>query len=335
MGLRRQDNCGILYTREVRQMRHFGYACINMGFSSRPKSKRITTNRSMIRRTFDERGIKYASELALQNIQDLHTILQWNLENDIYFYRLSSNIFPWASEYDMEDLPDYEQILEACQKVGNFAQQHNMRLTSHPGPFNKLASPKERVFNIAKTDLTVHADVFDMIGLPRTPYAKLNIHVGAAYGDKPFALDNFCRNFERLPESVRSRLTVENDDRQSLYSTQELYDGVYKRIGIPIVFDYHHHRLHPGGLTERQALELALSTWPSDIVPVVHYAESRSIEYGNPKIKPQAHSDYVYNFLDHYGKTFDVMIEAKHKELALLKYRNMLVGGFDANTKQN
>jgi UV DNA damage endonuclease len=196
-----------------------------------------------------------------------------------------------------------------------------MRLTSHPGPFNKLASPKERVFQLTKTDLSVHADLFDLIGLPRTPYAKLNIHVGAAYGDKPFALDNFCRNFDRLPESVRSRLTVENDDKTSLYSTKELYEGVYKRIGIPIVFDFHHHMLHPDGQTEQEALELALSTWPRSITPVVHYAESRSVEYNNPKIKPQAHSDYINGPINDYGHCVDVMIEAKHKELALLRYR--------------
>ena len=301
-------------------MRNYGYACINKGFSERPKSKRITTNRTMIKRTFKEKGIGYASELALQNVRDLNKILQWNLENDIYFYRLSSDIIPWASEYEMEELPDYGLILAVCKKAGNFAKQHGMRLTSHPGPFNKLASPKERVFQLTYKDLKVHGDLFDMIGLPRTPYAKLNIHVGAAYGDKPFALDNFCRNFERLPENVRTRLTVENDDKTSLYSTKELYDGVYKRIGIPIVFDYHHHMLHPGGQTEQEALETALSTW-GDIKPVVHYAESRSVEYNNPKIKPQAHSDMIRNPFNDYGHNLDVMIEAKHKELALLEYR--------------
>ena len=304
-------------------MRNYGYACINMGFSNRPKSQRITTNRTMIKRTFFEKGIGYASELALQNVRDLYKILEWNLENDIYFYRLSSDIIPWASEYEMEELPDYNLILAAAMKAGNFAREHGMRLTSHPGPFNKLASPKERVFQLTYKDLKVHGDLFDMIGLPRTPYAKLNIHVGAAYGDKPFALDNFCRNFERLPENVRSRLTVENDDKTSLYSTLELYEGVYKRIGIPIVFDYHHHMLHPGGQTEQEALELALSTW-GDIKPVVHYAESRSVEQNNPKIKPQALSDMIRNPFDDYGNEFDVMIEAKHKELALLEYRDIM-----------
>ena len=304
-------------------MKNFGYACINQGFSTRPKSKRITTNRTMIKRTFHERGIAYASELALQNLRDLRTILEWNLENDIYFFRISSDIIPWASEYDLRDMPNYGAIHAAALSAGNFARQHGMRITSHPGPFNKLASPKERVFQLTATDLTVHGDLFDLIGLPRTPYAKLNIHVGAAYGDKPFALDNFCRNFERLPDNVRSRLTVENDDKTSLYSTLELYEGVYKRIGIPIVFDYHHHMLHTGGQTEQEALELALSTW-GDIKPVVHYAESRSLEHGNPKIKPQAHSDRIVRPFDDYGHDLDVMIEAKHKELALLRYRDIL-----------
>lgn len=305
-------------------MRNYGYACINKTFSDRPKKQRITTNRTMIKRTFMEKGITYASELALQNVRDLYKILQWNFLNDIYFYRLSSDIIPWASEYEMEELPDYGLILAACKKAGNFAREHGMRLTSHPGPFNKLASPKERVFQLTYNDLKVHGDLFDMIGLPRTPYAKLNIHVGAAYGDKPFALDNFCRNFERLPENVRSRLTVENDDKASLYCTEELYEGVYKRIGIPIVFDYHHHALHPGTQTEQEALEMAFSTWSRMIIPVVHYAESRSVEYDNPKIKPQAHSDYVVNEFNDYGHCMDVMIEAKHKELALLKYRDII-----------
>jgi len=301
-------------------MKNYGYACINKFFSERPKSQRITTNRTMIKRTFEDRGIAYASELALQNLRDLHKILEWNLQNNIYFFRMSSSILPWASEYNIEEMPNFGAIHAAALAVGNYARRHQMRLTSHPGPFNKLASPQERVYKLTAADLTVHAELFDLIGLPRSPYAKLNIHVGAAYGDKSFALDNFCRNFERLPESVRSRLTVENDDKASLYSTKELYDGVYKRIGIPIVFDYHHHMLHPGNQSEQEALEMALSTW-GGTKPVVHYAESRSIEHGNPKIKPQAHSDRIIRAFDDYGYDLDVMIEAKYKEQALLEYR--------------
>ena len=96
-------------------MNHLGYACINMGFSSLPKSQRITTNR-MIKRTFTERGIEYASE-STAKLGDLYTILEWNLENDIYFYRLSSDIIPWASEYSLTDMPNFGAIHAAAAKA--------------------------------------------------------------------------------------------------------------------------------------------------------------------------------------------------------------------------
>jgi UV DNA damage endonuclease len=168
--------------------------------------------------------------------------------------------------------------------------------------------------------LEIHGEFFDMLGLPRNHYAKINIHVGAAYGNKPVALDTFVRNFERLPESITSRLTVENDDRESLYSTLELFEGVYPRTGIPIVFDYHHHGFCTGGLSEKDALEIAISTW-GDIKPVVHYSESRAEEKKDSKIRAHAHSDFVNGPIDDYGYDLDVMIEAKAKELALLGLR--------------
>ena len=301
--------------------KNYGYACINMQLSNPQdygghKNDRITTNRSMIKRTFQERGIEYASSLSLLNVLDLQKILEWNVEHGINFFRLSSNVFPWASEYQLCDMPDYEAIWDACESTGNYVKKHGIRITSHPGPFNKLASPKERVFENTKRDLEIHGELFDMLGLPRDHYAKINIHVGAAYNNKPVALDTFVANFERLPESVTSRLTVENDDRQSLYSTKELYEGLFRRTGIPIVFDYHHHGFCTGDLTEKQALELAISTW-GQIKPVVHYSESRAEEKKDPKIRAHAHSDYVNGPVDDYGYDLDVMIEAKAKELAL------------------
>jgi UV DNA damage endonuclease len=138
------------------------------------------------------------------------------------------------------------------------------------------------------------------------------------------ALDNFCKNFKRLSQAVQSRLTVENDDKPSLYTVRELHDNIYKRIGIPVVFDYHHHDLHSGGQSEHEALDMALSTWPVGIRPVVHYSESRSVEHGDPKIKPQAHSDSYVRPINTYGREMDIMLEAKHKELALFKMRQLM-----------
>jgi len=306
--------------------RRLGYACINMQlsnpreFADAPRgTQRITTNRTMIKRTFLAEGTRYASELGLQNVKDLYKILQWNQKNGFDFFRLSSNLFPWASEYGWDELPDIEPICQWLRRAGDFAKEHGHRITTHPGPFNKLTSDDERIIQNTIRDLTIHGWVFDQMGLPRTPWAKINIHVGATYGDKQKACDNFCRNFERLPESVRSRLTVENDDKASLYSVLDLYKLIYARIGTPIVFDYHHHKFCTGGLSEEYALRLAADTW-GDVVPVTHYSESRAEEQGDPKIKPQAHSDYVYDYIETYGQEVDCMIEAKHKELAVTKW---------------
>ena len=304
----------------INSMNSIGYACINMNLS---KSKpRVTTNRSMIKRTFTEKGLPYASELTLQNCKDLLTILKWNKSNGFDFFRMSSDIIPWASEYDICDLPDYDDIKKVLRECGDYVTNNNIRVTTHPGPFNVLTSPHPHVVDNCIKDLSIHGEVFDMMGLSRTPFNKINIHIGGVYGDKDSAMKRFCENFERLPESVKSRLTVENDDKASMYSVVDLYDGVYKVIGIPIVFDYHHHRFNDGGLSEQQALEVAISTW-GNIVPVVHYSESRSKEQLDESIRPQAHSDYVYDYIDTYGHRVDIMVEAKAKELAVLKYREL------------
>ena len=304
-------------------MENIGYACQNMQLSTLGKGKRITMNRSCIKRTFTERGINYISEISLKNCYDLEKLIHWNEDNGIKFFRLSSDLIPWASEINIEDLPDIDEMKEVLSRAGNYALSVGQRLTSHPGQFNVLCSPTDRVVERCIIDLTIHGKIFDMLQQPRSPYAKINIHLGGAYGDKESAMKRWVENFKRLPKCVSTRITVENDDKASMYSVRDLYDGVYKKTGVPIVFDYHHHRFCSGDLSEQQALELAMSTWPSDVVPVVHYSESRSIEQEDPKIKPQAHSDYVYDYIDTYGNKVDIMVEAKAKELAVAKYKEI------------
>jgi UV DNA damage endonuclease len=311
-------------------MHNLGYACINMSLSypsewgDKPKgTPKITTNRTMIRKTFNEKGLDYVSSLALQNCLDLEKIIEWNEQHGIKFYRMSSNLFPWASEYRFEQLPDYEEIAASLKRSGELASVYGQRITTHPGPFNKLTSPRDKVIQNTITDLEVHGKIFDMMGLPQTPYAKINIHVGAHYNDKPMAVDNFCRNFEKLSSSVRSRLTVENDDKASLYSTKELYEGVYERIGIPIVFDYHHHKFCDGGQDEEEALLTACMTW-DDVRPVVHYSQSRAIEHNDPKIRGNAHSDSYWLPINLYNLDLDIMLECKHKEFGLYKMRELM-----------
>ncbi len=287
---------------------NLGYACINMSMG-----KKVTTNRAMVKRTFQTKGLDYVSELALANAKDIIKILEWNRMNGIKFFRLSSALIPWGDHIDITQLKDYKEIKSELKKAGDFAKFHNMRITSHPGPFVVLTSPKEEVVTNAIADLELHAKVFDMMGLSKTPYNKINIHCNGVYGDKQSAMDRFCKNFKRLSSSVRSRLTVENDDKATMYSVLDLM-YIHQKIGIPIVFDYHHHKFCTGGLTEEEAMQLAASTWPDGITPIVHYSEPKE---GN---KPQAHADYIKEIPDTYGVDVDIMVEAKAKELAILPF---------------
>lgn len=299
-----------------------GYACINLSLQTDKKNK-ITCNRSMIKRTFQARGIKYASELARLNTEDLLPILIWNHENNVKVFRMTSCLFPWASEYMLEDLPDFVAIADNLKKAGDFAKEKGIRLSFHPGPFNILTSTKEHVVKNAIVDLTIPGKTMDMMGLPRSHWSKINIHIGASYGDRKSAITRWLNNFDRLPDSVKTRLTLENDDRPSLFSTKDLYEGVYKEAGVPIVFDYHHHRFRNDGESEKECHDMAFESWGS-VRPCFHYSESSSEKEGSNK-RPNAHSDYIYDKIQDYGKDFDIVIEAKAKEKALLRYRETLL----------
>jgi len=299
-----------------------GYACINLSLQSDKKNK-ITCNRSMIKRTFAKKGIKYASGLARLNTDNLLPILEWNHRNNIRVFRMTSCLFPWASEYVLEDLPDFSQIAKNLKEAGNFAIEKGIRLSFHPGPFNILTSVKPHVVKNTIADLTIHGKTMDLMGLPRSHWAKINIHIGASYGDRESAMTRWIENFEKLPDCVKSRLTVENDDRGSLFSTKDLYYGVYKRAGVPIVFDYHHHKFRNDGESEAESHSMACETW-GKIRPCFHYSESSSEKEGSGK-RPNAHSNYIYDKIDNYGKNIDIVIEAKAKELALLSYRDSYV----------
>lgn len=300
-------------------MIRLGYACINMELQEK---QGVQCSRSMIRRTFDQRGIKYASELALQNCLDLEKVVKWNNQMGVKVFRVTSCLFPWASEYNIDDMPDIEQISAALGRAGDLAAAGGQRLSLHPGPFNILASDTERVVQNCIIDLKIHQKMMDLMKQPESHWAKINIHVGAAKGNREKALDTWCRNFELLPQGVQKRLTVENDDKENLYSIKMLYDGIYKRTGVPIVADQHHHECGPQDLPWSEALPLAASTW-GDVRPTCHLSNSRQLE--DPKENRNAHSDWYYTPFIDCGLEVDVVLEAKMKERALFKYKRDFV----------
>ena len=295
-----------------------GYCCINLSLAD----QKITANRGMIKRTFAAKGPEYCGELAHQNVKDILKILRWNVANDIYVYRMSSDVFPWMSEYEIRELPNFYQILMDLRRIGQFVSAHGIRLSMHPGQFDVLCSPSESVVNKTIKDLNQHSEIMDLMGLQVSHQFPINIHVGGTYGDKESAAKRFCQNFQRLSPSAQARLVVENDDKAAQYSVSDLYKMIYMRIGTPITFDFHHHRFNDGGLSEEEALKLAARTWGM-YTQLTHYSSCKKT-FEDPEVIARSHADYVYERIKDYGLSFDCEVEAKAKDLAVIRYRKSL-----------
>jgi UV DNA damage endonuclease len=278
----------------------------------------ITINRGMIRKTWLEQGLPRAGDLAEQNLKDLYKILEWNVAHDIQVYRMSSDIFPWMSEYSFEDLPNFIELCSIMKRIGEYVHQHDLRISFHPGQFDVLASPNPEVVSKTIYDLDQHARIMDLMFLPKSHQFPINIHIGGSYGDKHSAMERFCDNFKRLSPSTKARLVVENDDKPSQFGVIDLFNGVYKVVGCPITFDHFHHRFCTNDISAEQAALLAASTW-GDITPLQHFSSSKSL-YEDASVINRSHADYVYDSIPDYGFDVDVEIEAKAKDLALLRY---------------
>ena len=300
-------------------MKNIGYCCIPMGCNEgKPKKEHITVNRGMVRRTFDAKGLPYVSELVIENLKDTLKVLDYNLKNHIYIYRLSSDSFPWMSEYEFSDLPNFKLIQVLMAQIGEKIKSNNIRVSYHPGPFNVLASENPSVVEKTIKELNKHAELMDLMNLDKTTFYPINIHINTTKPTREEAAVRFCEQFENLSESCKLRLVVENDDGPNQYSTKILYDLIYKKIGIPITHDFHHHNYGPQDISQEEAIKLACSTW-GDIKPMTHMSSPKTLE--DTSGKQTAHADYIYEEIKTFGLDFDTELECKMKDLALLRYR--------------
>jgi UV DNA damage endonuclease len=295
-----------------------GYCCISLGINEGlSKKQEILVNRGMVKKTFESKGLPYVSELIINNLKDTIKILDYNIKNNIKIYRLSSDSFPWMSEYNFMELPNFNTIKNLLSDIGNKVKTNDLRVSYHPGPFNVLASENNTVVKKTIFELNQHAELMDLMGLDQTTYYPINIHINTTKKTRELAAKRFCDNFNLLSESCKKRLTIENDDKLSQYSVKILYDLIHKNIGIPIVFDQLHFKLGPQDLSMEESLRLALSTWKTK--PLTHMASSAKNE--NPNGLERSHADYIYEKIETFGLIFDTEIESKAKDLAVLKYQ--------------
>jgi UV DNA damage endonuclease len=299
-------------------MNKIGYCCICLGINEgKSKKDLISVNRGMVKKTFETKGLSYVSELTILNLQDALKILDYNIKHNIKVYRMSSEMFPWFTHYSFSDLPKFDTIKLLLHKIGKVVKENDIRVGFHAPPFDVLGSENPDVVEKSIDSLNKHAQLLDMMGLEQSTYYSINIHINTTQPTREDAAKRFCENFHRLSDSSKKRLTIENDDKESQYSVKMLHELVYKKIGIPIIFDQLHFKLGPKDQTMEEALKLALSTWK--VKPLTHMASS--IHNENPKGLERAHADYIYEKIETFGLEFDCEIESKAKDLAVLKYR--------------
>ncbi|MBI5103747.1 MAG: UV DNA damage repair endonuclease UvsE [Solirubrobacterales bacterium] len=284
---------------------------------------------------------RWQSEPSLGvSLDHLEAVLGYCDDHDLRMYRMATALAPYASHPDLPQFRDApRRFADRLAEVGARARELGIRLSTHPGQYTVLNSEDERIRGLAVEELEVQAELLDGMGQP--PEAIVVLHVGGAAGGEQAAMDRFCRGFELLSEAARARLVVENDDRT--FSLRQVL-GLSERIGRPVVWDIlHHHCNDPDRIPDREALELALATWPAGVVPKIHYSTPKTaVEEVRKKVGrrverrlvlPQlrAHADTIDPIgFEHFvtetaaGLDFDVMLEAKAKDLAVLALRDAL-----------
>ncbi|MBC2398463.1 UV DNA damage repair endonuclease UvsE [Clostridium tetanomorphum] len=283
-----------------------GYACIPMTIDA-------TTTRRFILKNF---SFDKFYDCVKLNLQDLNTILKYNLDNNIFMFRISSDIIPFGS-HSINNLNWTKIFKEDLDNIGNFIKSNNIRVSMHPGQY----TPTEDVMKKSIKDIEYHCLFLDSLGVDYSN--KIILHIGGAYNDKLSSLKRFKENFKKLSNSAQKRLVLENDERNfNIYDVLDICDI----LNIPAVFDNLHHKFNPGKSEDIYSiLERVCKTWCEyDGSMKLHYSDSDETK------KAGAHSKHINieNFLNYYKKVEsfnpDIMLEVKDKDISAIECVNSL-----------
>jgi UV DNA damage endonuclease len=286
-----------------------GYPCINRGIGCTANS------------TF--RLASYAEERLVQKVENnldcLFKILQYNVQNGFYFFRISSDLVPFAS-HPVCTFDWAGHFRGQFRKVGEFIKEHDIRISMHPDQFVVINAQKDDVVERSVRELEYHCTVLDEMALDST--AKIQIHLGGVYGDKHSAIDRFIENYNSLSKTLKSRLVIENDDRS--YSLEDCL-SVHEKIGIPVIFDVFHHQCLNNGEKVRQGLKISSTTWKkSDGIPMVDYSSQQRGQRPGSHAKTLDIAIFKKFVQETRGLDFDLMLEIKDKETSALKALKIL-----------
>lgn len=281
-----------------------GYPCINRSLECRGN------------RTF--RLASYSTDrmagTVASNLDCLDRILDFNRVHGILFFRITSDLIPFAS-HPVCTFPWEIRFRKSFARIGDFIRQNRMRISMHPDQFTLINSIREDVYRRSVAELDYHCRVLDLMGLDST--AKIQIHVGGVYGDQPSGIQRFARRYQDLDERIRRRLVIENDDR--LYKLSDCLE-IHRLTGVPVLFDVFHHRLNNRGEPVSICLEKSAETWgQKDGLLMVDYSSSK------PGARTGSHAmsididDFIAFIKGSDPVDFDLMLEIKDKEVSALK----------------
>lgn len=284
-----------------------GYACINESMKPRSfKSYRL--------KSLEDHGLDYMRQRVIHNMKLLADILEWNVAHGIHMYRVSSDLIPLATHPEVRRLFDWRwdadpELLGLLEDIRGYRELHGIRLSMHPDQYTVLNSIRKEVVRDSIAYLEYHGRLLTRMG-----GGDIIIHAGGVYGDKPAAMARFAENIGYLSQEVRNAICLENDDTSySLCDVLELSE----KTGIPVVFDYHHHRCLSNTAVTKVLLDRIVGTWGGRI-PKVHISSGRSHDRDkrhHDYISPEDCAALVELF---WNVQVDVMVEAKKKEQAAL-----------------
>lgn len=285
------------------------------------KLPKVTSSSSVTFKTYSKLALKEEKldklkKVALSNLNDLYKILQYNIENKIHFYRITSALIPLANHPEVVNW-DYRKIFHKdFEAIGKLIKENNLRVDTHPDQFNVINSINENVVENTKQNLWFHVHLFQDMNYE---LGKMVIHIGSGQGGKEYALNRFINNFDKFPREIIEKLILENDDKT--FTANDTLKTC-RILNIPMVLDVHHHICNNDGEPLSSILGDILDTWNKDrLPPKVHFSSPRNGD------KDRKHADYInpedfINFINEckvFNRDLDVMIEAKQKDLALYK----------------
>ena len=295
-----------------------GLCCLNTIL--RAKKPPIFCSRSIILKTFTDKGIKFLQDKIIENLKDLIKMIEWNEKNGIRVMRISSELFPHKSNPRAPDY-DFDFAIDLLKDIGTLAKKYGHRLTFHPGQYNVIGTPNPDMFQKTILDLDYQATVLDLMGLDNN--SVMVVHGGGVYGNKKETIERWKKQYNLLPEHIKKRLVLENCEK--CFSIIDCIE-ISKSINIPIVFDTHHFEcyklLHPDEKFElpHKYIPDMLKSWTQkNIKPKFHVSEQGSGKIGHHSDFIETIPIYLLEIPIKYNIKIDIMIEAKMKEQAIFR----------------